>query len=61
MKALADLIDYHLKIKENGAIDTEDEISALAMTTLNYAAAAQQYFSYNTDRLANAAVPKRMM
>ncbi len=54
---VADLISYHLKMKD-GEVDTADETSALALATLNYAAAAQNYFSYHTERPANAAVPE---
>ena len=54
---VADLVAYHLQIAD-GTVDTDDATSALALATLNYAAAAQSYFSYRTDSLANTAVPE---
>ncbi|MBQ8350857.1 MAG: metallophosphoesterase [Clostridia bacterium] len=55
--AVADLISYHLKI-EGGEVDIGDETSTLALATLNYAAAAQNYFSHNISKPANATVPE---
>lgn len=54
---VADLLSSHLL--ENGElVDADEATSALAMTSLNYAAAVQTYYNYNMTTLANAAVPE---
>lgn len=48
--SVADLLMQHVNS------DTSDKTSNLAIATLNYAAAAQVYFGYNTENLANEAL-----
>jgi hypothetical protein len=54
---IAALLARYLQVEED-RVNTEDALSALALATLNYAAAAQAYFGYKTESPANAAVPE---
>lgn len=54
---VADLLSSHL-LEDGEQVDAIEATSALAMTSLNYAAAVQTYYDYNTSNLANAAVPE---
>ncbi|MBO5051763.1 MAG: hypothetical protein J6D31_06140 [Clostridia bacterium] len=54
--SLAGLLGQYL-VYNGGEIDTTNKQSALVVATLNYGAAAQNYFGYNTENLANAALP----
>ncbi|MBO4953762.1 MAG: metallophosphoesterase, partial [Clostridia bacterium] len=54
---VADLLSYYL-LEDGDLVDATEATSALAMASLNYAAAAQSYYNYNTTNLANAAIPE---
>ena len=47
-----------LLVKDGTTVDVKEATSALAMSSLNYAAAAQAYYNHNTSALANADVPE---
>ena len=54
---VADLLSAHL-LADGKLVDAKEATSALALASLNYAAAAQAYHDYNTAALANADVPE---
>lgn len=54
---IADMLSYYL-LNNGKQVDAIEATSALAMASLNYAAAAQAYHEYNTATLANTAIPE---